>query len=400
MNRHVSPVGKTSQAKRLSILTVPPKIHLFKRWSIGSPVSTPSTPRTDGRAITPPDSCDPSINPSDYTTTPLQTNQTIPHVTQGETKHGFMIRPKPAIKSYATKGETNGIKGPIDLKNAQDGENVDIDIPVNMLDDLRIDSNRSSKLVDVVEEDAARICSVTVSRPVLHVRSNYPQGSLPSPRRAFTLPSANSELENLQERDEEYDGHVRRESLGLSNDVWLCSRPPVSPFESCPSLVKSFSRARSSSADFITTPPSSFPGKCYRPFVTRSISTGRLAREFDDEGRVVCLSAHSDRILGSTQSKIGVTSVPRPAIQRFQLSRGTTSSPDPEARSSYSNTSHRTHGFQNRPQGDKQVLHKREKGYAAVGDGHLSETTKGGGRMKRKSFGTGMEKFKEWISVV
>lgn len=39
------------------------------------------------------------------------------------------------------------------------------------------------------------------------------------------------------------------------------------------------------------------PPKRCRPVTTRAMSTGRLASEFDEEGRVICLSAHSDRVL-------------------------------------------------------------------------------------------------------
>lgn len=43
------------------------------------------------------------------------------------------------------------------------------------------------------------------------------------------------------------------------------------------------------------------PLKRCRPVTTRAMSTGRLASEFDEDGQVICLSVHSDRVLAKGQ---------------------------------------------------------------------------------------------------
>ena len=127
-------------------------------------------------------------------------------------------------------------------------------------------------------------------------------------------------------------GDVAEESSPHPADhrVWLCSPPPRSStlpdaleFPDPPvslgtghSIPIQMTRSKSEAAvsDTLHTPhhppmprmqPSSFSaryGKTMRrnrPLVVRSVSTGRLATEFDEQGRVVCLSAHSERVLGN-----------------------------------------------------------------------------------------------------
>ncbi|WVW81901.1 hypothetical protein I302_103900 [Kwoniella bestiolae CBS 10118] len=66
--------------------------------------------------------------------------------------------------------------------------------------------------------------------------------------------------------------------------IWLCSPPSIPSTEkTCPITL------RTSSPPITKTRT--------RPLVVRSMSTGRLASEFDEEGRIICLSGHSDRIL-------------------------------------------------------------------------------------------------------
>ncbi|WVQ93614.1 hypothetical protein IAU59_000689 [Kwoniella sp. CBS 9459] len=102
------------------------------------------------------------------------------------------------------------------------------------------------------------------------------------------------------------------QSTKVCTGVWLCSRPPRA---SCPI------QARQVSPTLTVTNPLP-PKKVNRPLVVRSMSTGRLAREFDDQGRVICLSVHSDRVLGPSVS-------PPPPTSRKQcwLSVGSRSTP-------------------------------------------------------------------------
>ncbi|OCF36334.1 hypothetical protein I316_02209 [Kwoniella heveanensis BCC8398] len=77
------------------------------------------------------------------------------------------------------------------------------------------------------------------------------------------------------------------QSAKVCNGIWLCSRPPRS---SCPTQATQVSPT--------LTVTNALPlQKVNRPLVVRSMSTGRLASEFDDDGRVICLSVHSDRVL-------------------------------------------------------------------------------------------------------
>ena len=115
--------------------------------------------------------------------------------------------------------------------------------------------------------------------------------------------------------------------------VWLCSPPPRSstlpedldlsgPPDSLDishAVPIQMTRSKSEAAvtDVLHTQhlphmprmqPSSYGTRCgktmrlNRPFVVRSVSTSRLATEFDEQGRVICLSEHSGRVLGNKVS--------------------------------------------------------------------------------------------------
>lgn len=147
----------------------------------------------------------------------------------------------------------------------------------------------------------------TSGRPILHVNPNLrqePSQQMPSPR-AVSGPR----------QSEPIIGRLPSSPTVAHQGVWLCSPPPKSPIE-LPALPDSPHISRPmgqdgleivrSLSDFgIQAPPYQHPSSRYppvttkkkRPFVTRSMSTGRLAHEFDSEGRIICLSAHSDRVL-------------------------------------------------------------------------------------------------------
>ena len=148
---------------------------------------------------------------------------------------------------------------------------------------------------------------VTDGRPILHVNSNLTQEQsrqMPNPR-AVSGPR----------QSEPFIGRLTSSPTVAHQGVWLCSPPPKSPIE-LPALPDSPAISRPmgedgiemvrSLSDFgIQAPPYQHPSSRYppvttkkkRPFVTRSMSTGRLAHEFDSEGRIICLSVHSDRVL-------------------------------------------------------------------------------------------------------
>lgn len=89
-------------------------------------------------------------------------------------------------------------------------------------------------------------------------------------------------------------------SASTTTAVWLCSKPqasnPSSPID------ENGQRRRSVG----------------RPLVVRSMSTGRLASEFDEEGRVICLSNHCGRVL---KGRPTLTSLPSPLEEGDELKR-------------------------------------------------------------------------------
>lgn len=60
---------------------------------------------------------------------------------------------------------------------------------------------------------------------------------------------------------------------------------------------------RSESSSTFSSPTSSL--RRNRPIVTRAMSTGRLATELDENGMVVCMSLHSERVLGPSSWRGG-----------------------------------------------------------------------------------------------
>lgn len=74
-------------------------------------------------------------------------------------------------------------------------------------------------------------------------------------------------------------GHTPQSPDSSTKGVWLCSRPQLSGPSS--PIDENGNRRRSIG----------------RPLVVRAMSTGRLAREFDEDGRVVSLSTHCERVL-------------------------------------------------------------------------------------------------------
>ena len=114
-----------------------------------------------------------------------------------------------------------------------------------------------------------------------------------------------------------------------SQQVWLCSPPPkqtltpVSPVSTC-GIASCNHTCAPPSTSMSTRSPSSWPlgsiadlshqvkdelatahdaqveagppRRC-RPIATRAMSTGRLASGFEEDGRIICISVHSDRVL-------------------------------------------------------------------------------------------------------
>ncbi|WVR03555.1 hypothetical protein IAU60_000547 [Kwoniella sp. DSM 27419] len=117
----------------------------------------------------------------------------------------------------------------------------------------------------------------------------------------------------------------------LGTGVWLCSRP--SRFTApCASPDPVSSEFRSTSCP-LTLPSALRVRRSSRPLIVRTVSTGRLATEYDDQGRIMCMSNHSDRMLKpsptvapasrgvfdrlrSWRSSVSAQSTPSPASSR------------------------------------------------------------------------------------
>jgi len=239
------------------------------------------------------------------------------------------------------------------------------------------------------------------ARPAPSVRPSYSRSShQPIARRSATLPITAS-----------WSDLAALPSITEADDTWLCSRPaqspglsgllgspgsPISPRIATP-LITDLTRSMSSHS--ITSSPSS-GAKLIRPFVTHSTSTGRLAHEFDSDGRVVCLSEHSDKILERRQ-----INDPARGPQKKEHSQQ-----DDERVSESGNAVPEIKRYASAPtqtltrsavkacvdvcdmDDGKQMTSKARKGYVPVDPRHAEERAKLGLR-------PGLGKMKEWFSV-
>jgi hypothetical protein len=122
--------------------------------------------------------------------------------------------------------------------------------------------------------------------------ASIPQRMQPSP--IDSTRSGSTELSVLKEVEENEVPKGRLEHIkttdltprpsSVPKSVWLCSKPPLSPPGSPTEHIHGSRKSAS------------------RPLVIRAMSTGRLASEFDDQGRVMCLSNHCERVLKGRSS--------------------------------------------------------------------------------------------------
>ncbi|ODN97211.1 hypothetical protein I350_08191 [Cryptococcus amylolentus CBS 6273] len=150
----------------------------------------------------------------------------------------------------------------------------------------------------------ARLSSPSAESPIpIGARSQPTSPATGNPPVRSRNPSVAEGLHMLSER-EENTGHVSPNPLSgetlspvspttpCAQSVWLCSPPrrhPTPPSSAPPNSFVAPSQ-----------PPTTASTRKNRPIVVRAMSTGRLAREFDQDGRVVCMSNHSDRVLQNT----------------------------------------------------------------------------------------------------
>ncbi|ODO02086.1 hypothetical protein L198_02817 [Cryptococcus wingfieldii CBS 7118] len=150
----------------------------------------------------------------------------------------------------------------------------------------------------------AQLSSPSAENPIpIRARSQPTSPATGNPPVRSRNPSVAEGLHMLSER-EENTGHVSPNPLSgetlspvsptmpCAQSVWLCSPPrrhPTPPSSAPPSSFVAPSK-----------PPTTASTRKNRPIVVRAMSTGRLAREFDQDGRVVCMSNHSNRVLQNT----------------------------------------------------------------------------------------------------
>ena len=247
------------------------------------------------------------------------------------------------------------------------------------------------------------------TRPALHILTGQqaPVTSVSArstPRRSQTLPVGTSDslLHPLPEHEQVET--VLPPSAPCRN-VWLCSPPPkvAASLPNSPiglntgnPLIGARSPRSASAVDGGSGCPSAAVQRC-RPFITRALSTGRLAQEFDNEGRVVCLSTHSERVL-----QANVLSSPTNPIAGPRSKAG--SPPSPPSRSSPISSA----GPWRRATPSKATLEKVKGDYvqlqAAKKENVVPQKAQGGkaegkAPKSRPSLSPGFGKVRDWLRV-
>jgi hypothetical protein len=187
--------------------------------------------------------------------------------------------------------------------------------------------NDEPEIIDASTDDLHETSSETIThKGSLHL--SIPSVPPPSFKQPHVLPqspievirSATADLGILREVDENKDfkGRLSRiksdppvKPSSCPKSIWLCSKPTTSP----PTSPTDISNARRK------------PGG--RPLVVRAMSTGRLASEFDEEGRVICLSNHCERVL---KARAYMSPAPSPIRAGNHLSRSMSNQDQPPTR--------------------------------------------------------------------
>jgi hypothetical protein len=154
----------------------------------------------------------------------------------------------------------------------------------------------------------------SVPPPPLKQPRGLPQSPIESVR------SATADLGILREMDENDESKGR-----LSR---IKSDPPVKP-SSCPKSIWLCSKPTTSPPTSPTDPSNARRKAGSRPLVIRAMSTGRLASEFDEEGRVICLSNHCERVL---KARASMSPAPSPIRAGNHLSRSMSNQDQPPTR--------------------------------------------------------------------
>jgi len=154
---------------------------------------------------------------------------------------------------------------------------------------------------------------------------SIPSPAIGTPPRLPTSPiestrSAIAELGILREVDENDDFKGRL--LRVKSD------PPVKP-SSCPKSIWLCSKPASSPPTSPVDPSNGRRTSSTKPLVVRAMSTGRLATEFDSEGRVLSLSNHCERVL---KARASMSPAPSPTRAGNHLSRSMSNQDQPHSR--------------------------------------------------------------------
>jgi len=202
--------------------------------------------------------------------------------------------------------------------------------PTPKTEPLEETSSAEAEVIDASKDDLHETSSETATHKgrngSLHLSiPSVPPPSYKTPSRLPQSPiesirSATADLGILREVDEndDFKGRLSRiksdppvKPSSRPKNVWLCSKPTTSP----PTSPTDLSNARRKPAT--------------RPLVVRAMSTGRLASEFDEEGRVICLSNHCERVL---KARASMSPAPSPIRAGNHLSRSMSNQDQPPTR--------------------------------------------------------------------
>ncbi|RXK36752.1 hypothetical protein M231_05987 [Tremella mesenterica] len=146
-----------------------------------------------------------------------------------------------------------------------------LNVDSNDRDDQSISSTDTSEVDTITDDACSPLPSLTATPNSSFIRRIDRSSSTPC------------ELSILRETEEQSfqpllsssSVHSTCSPNSPDGGIWLCSRPsPLAQKEKGPSSCKK-----------------------NLPMVVRSYSTARLAQAFDDQGRVICLSTHSDKVV-------------------------------------------------------------------------------------------------------
>ncbi|OCF59559.1 hypothetical protein L486_02226 [Kwoniella mangroviensis CBS 10435] len=199
----------------------------------------------------------------------------------------------------------------------QDGVHQAHEKEISNSSKIALSSSYSSSTLTALDEDTVYNSSIPTSSTLQNQPANTRRTPLMSRNSSFADDlTALSEVDESQHHDLSFITPTCEPITPTSpnsrscSGIWLCS-PPTVPFieNTCPTTPRLTSRPMTKTKT--------------RPLVVRSMSTGRLASEFDGDGRVICLSGHSERVLRPSVSPPPSFRSIQPTITTYQSTPNT-----------------------------------------------------------------------------